>query len=144
MTRLRSLEYLSLAFNQFDTSVPTFFGRMTSLNTLNLRSSGFIGEIPQEIGYLAYLGKFLSHGKQCIDKEQLSDEMNIPIFLRTELLLLDDNSFSGTIPSNLGSLSLARKFLCISIHPIFHDQRGFTISQPTTAYPFLLSVMQSK
>ncbi|KAK7339942.1 hypothetical protein VNO77_20630 [Canavalia gladiata] len=49
------LQNLNLAYNDFNSSIPTKFGRLKNLRCLNLSSAGFHGNIPAEISHLTNL-----------------------------------------------------------------------------------------
>ncbi|KMT12726.1 hypothetical protein BVRB_4g088220 [Beta vulgaris subsp. vulgaris] len=56
LLKLKHLEYLDLSFNIFQgQTIPTFIGSLANLKHLNLSNSGFIGNIPHELGNLSSL-----------------------------------------------------------------------------------------
>ncbi|XP_020421476.1 leucine-rich repeat receptor protein kinase MSP1 [Prunus persica] len=52
---LQYIENLNLAYNNFNTQIPSKFDRLTGLSYLNLSNAGFVGQIPIEISHLARL-----------------------------------------------------------------------------------------
>ncbi|KAK7339938.1 hypothetical protein VNO77_20625 [Canavalia gladiata] len=52
---LQFLQNLNLAYNDFNSSIPSKFGRLKNLRYLNLSNAGFHGNIPVEISYLTNL-----------------------------------------------------------------------------------------
>ncbi|KAI5325949.1 hypothetical protein L3X38_035023 [Prunus dulcis] len=52
---LQYIESLNLAYNNFNTQIPSKFDRLAGLSYLNLSNAGFVGQIPIEISHLARL-----------------------------------------------------------------------------------------
>ncbi|MED6218221.1 hypothetical protein PIB30_024860 [Stylosanthes scabra] len=52
---LQHLQNLSLAHNEFSSSIPSTFGKLKNLRCLNLSHAGFVGQIPIEISQLKKL-----------------------------------------------------------------------------------------
>ncbi|KAI3507330.1 hypothetical protein L1887_22297 [Cichorium endivia] len=56
LVRLKNLQTLNLSANNFNfTEIPSVFGSLTSLRSLNLSNSGFSGQIPGELSQLTKL-----------------------------------------------------------------------------------------
>ncbi|XP_021820462.1 receptor-like protein 12 [Prunus avium] len=52
---LQYIENLNLAYNNFNTQIPSKFDKLTGLSYLNLSNAGFVGQIPIEIAHLTRL-----------------------------------------------------------------------------------------
>ncbi|KAL7084558.1 hypothetical protein ACP275_14G230500 [Erythranthe tilingii] len=55
LLNLKHLRYLNLSRNEFEETIPSFIGSITSLEYLDLSHAGFIGIIPHSIGNLSNL-----------------------------------------------------------------------------------------
>jgi Leucine-rich repeat (LRR) protein len=82
MEQFQSLTRLHAQGNPLGGSVPTEFGAMTRLTSLNLARSQIVGRIPSEFGRL----------------------------IRMQQLDLNTNSMSGSIPSEIGQMTSMGKF----------------------------------
>ncbi|KAL1212342.1 Receptor-like protein 54 [Cardamine amara subsp. amara] len=94
--RFQHLRYLDLSLNDFSSSIPAEFGRLTNLESLDLHHNDFTGEIPSSICNLSHLTSLdlsinkLSGGFPLI--HNLTELYHLNLFY---------NNFSGTIPSYL-------------------------------------------
>ncbi|XP_066332051.1 receptor kinase-like protein Xa21 isoform X2 [Miscanthus floridulus] len=125
LTNYRSLQVLSLSYNELQGSLPSSIGNLsTSLQTLLLGGNSLSGQVPQSIGKLSALSwlglgenNFSGTIEGWIDNLKslrlLNLESNnftgpIPLSISnlTQLtyLYLDKNGFDGPIPARLGSL----------------------------------------
>ena len=52
---LKDLQNLNLAYNKFNSVIPSGFQKLTNLSYLNLSNAGFVGQIPIEISHLTRL-----------------------------------------------------------------------------------------
>ncbi|KAM5557506.1 hypothetical protein ABKV19_024734 [Rosa sericea] len=100
LLELPYLYYLDLGSNDFNGTIPKFFGSLSRLKVLNLGSNSFSGTIPPqlELPYLYYLDLGFNYFNGTIPKF-------IGSLSRLKVLKLGYNSFSGTIPPQLGNLS---------------------------------------
>ncbi|WCJ28020.1 Receptor kinase-like protein Xa21 [Euphorbia peplus] len=55
INRIQDLSYLSLAYNEFQGSIPESFGSLTQLESLNLSNNNLTGEIPKSLERLSDL-----------------------------------------------------------------------------------------
>jgi len=77
----------------FRGSLPSEFGQLDSLTTLNLASNSFVGNIPSEVAQLPLL--------QSIDVTGNTFEGSIPKFSSSlKEIVLQNNRFSGSLPSD--------------------------------------------
>ncbi|CAJ2653685.1 unnamed protein product [Trifolium pratense] len=102
LMELQHLKYLNLRWNYFSNSIfPNFFGSLSNLRYLDLRSSFNGGKIPNDLARLSHL--------QYLDLSRNGFEGTIPHQLgnlsHLQHLDLSDNNLGGTIPHQLGSLS---------------------------------------
>ncbi|EOA38835.1 hypothetical protein CARUB_v10011171mg, partial [Capsella rubella] len=96
--------YLDLSYNNFSSSIPSEFGRLTNLEFLDLHQNGFTGEFPSSVSNLTGLtyldlsnNKFTSSFPHVYNLAKLSS------------LELSNNRFEGKVPEwiwNLPSLTL--------------------------------------
>lgn len=100
--QLRSLEYVSLAFNQFDGTIPEIPGTLTILEELDLSCNSLSGTLPSSL--------YSSRALLVLNLYQnlLTGSINPLIDRLTNLreLRLYANTLAGTIPSSLGNLTL--------------------------------------
>uniref|UniRef100_A0A2C9VIX3 Uncharacterized protein n=1 Tax=Manihot esculenta TaxID=3983 RepID=A0A2C9VIX3_MANES len=100
-SELKFLKHLDLSSNDFNGTLPTFLGNMTSLLYLDLSRNDFKGEIPNSLGQL----KNLTHLSLCYNSLQGL----IPAFTgnlqQLAFLELNSNKLNGTLPDSLGQLS---------------------------------------
>ncbi|VVA30790.1 PREDICTED: LRR receptor [Prunus dulcis] len=128
---LHQLEYLNLGFNNFNgSSIPDYFGNMSSLAYLTLSGSRLKGGIPNSFAKLCRLRELHLDGNslsgqfsdfihilsKCAQNtlEILDISMNhgfmgsvpdLTNFLSLKYLLLKGNKLSGRIPENIGQMS---------------------------------------
>ncbi|XP_006306085.2 receptor like protein 42 [Capsella rubella] len=98
--RFHHLRYLDLSYNYFYPSLfPSEFGRLTSLRFLNLKSSGFVGNVPSLINNLSHL----THLDLSFNKFNSSFPL---LYNLTKLSSLDlsNNRFKGKVPEWLWNL----------------------------------------
>ncbi|CAH8277623.1 unnamed protein product [Arabidopsis lyrata] len=95
--RFQHLRYLDLSENHFDSSpIPSGFGRLTYLESLDLSKNGFIGEVPSSISNLSRLTNLdLSYNKLT---GRIPSLHNLTLL---ENIDLSYNKFSGPIPAYL-------------------------------------------
>ncbi|KAH9684590.1 Receptor-like protein 53 [Citrus sinensis] len=107
--KLVHLEWLDLAFNDFDGSeIPPEIINLSSLSYLNLSSAAFSGQIPSEILELSKLGYLdLSHNSYYDPVELRKPSLGNLVDKLTNLkeLVLGDVTISSPIPHNLTYLS---------------------------------------
>ncbi|GLT26991.1 hypothetical protein SLA2020_020230 [Shorea laevis] len=110
--RLGHLQYLNLAFNDFNYSeIPSALSNLSRLTYLNLSSSFFFGQIPQEISKLSKLAKLdLSFNLDYSHKELLKlkrPDLNslTENLTRLEWLDLSSVSVNSSIPEALANVS---------------------------------------
>lgn len=94
LAQMSGLEELNLNSNNLNGSISTSVGQMTSLKSMYLETNRLEGPIPTEVGLMTSLQTFHVHKNNL--SGLLPEELNETIGLR-----LDDNSFTGTVPSNL-------------------------------------------
>ncbi|KAF2620632.1 hypothetical protein F2Q68_00038328 [Brassica cretica] len=125
--RLQHLRYLRLFINHFDSSpLPSGFGRLTSLEYLDLSQNGFIGEVPSSISNLSRLTFLdLSHNKLT---GRFPHVHNLTLVSSIDLSY---NHFSGTIPSNLFTTMLSLDYLDLRQNH-FKDPLEKMTSSPTS------------
>ncbi|KAL1225959.1 Receptor like protein 23 [Cardamine amara subsp. amara] len=96
---LHNLSYLSLAFNNFSSSLPSKFGNLNKLVFLSLSANGFFGQVPPTISNLTWLTHlFLAENMFTGSFPPVQNLTNL------SLLQLSYNNFSGAIPSSLLSI----------------------------------------
>jgi len=97
---LQYLQRLYLAYNNFNSSIPSAFNKLEKLTDLDLSNNEFVGQIPKEISQLTRLvNLYLSN---CKFYGTLPN--SISNLTRLEHLDLSDNYLSGSIPSSLFTL----------------------------------------
>ncbi|KAL4598621.1 hypothetical protein ACB092_11G071300 [Castanea dentata] len=111
--RLHYLQYLSLAYNNFNNScIPLEFGNLTNLSYLNLSYAGFAGQIPIEISRLTRL---VTLDLSCINKVHSDqnplklENPNLATLVQNLTRLMElylDGALSSSLP-NLSGLSMS-------------------------------------
>jgi Leucine-rich repeat (LRR) protein len=101
LSSLQSLESLDLRSNPaLSGSIPSFFGNLTSLTSLQLQSCGLTGNLPSSLQYLLRLEVF--------DVDSNSLDGSIPSefgkLVALSSLQLHSNLFTGSIPDSMGTL----------------------------------------
>lgn len=100
LTTLSGLQYLSLANNRMDLSMPWELGNLATLQYLDLSSNKMPGILPAELGRLTNLTYVrLSHNSF---SGLLPAELTG--WTKLQVLELDNNNFTGDIPLTLGLL----------------------------------------
>ena len=117
--RLTSLQQLYLSQNQLTGSIPTELENLTDLQRLYLNNNMLTGAIPTELETLTQLREFY------LGDNQLTG--TIPTWLgdlaNLEYLNLSNNSLNGTIPTELGNLT--------SLQSLFLQDNGLSEEIPT-------------
>ncbi|XP_050248547.1 receptor-like protein 9DC1 [Quercus robur] len=125
---LSHLQYLNLAFNDFDFSlISSGFGQFTRLRYLNLSGCVFSGQVPLRLSHLSLLTSLYLSQNHFVSLEtfvvrrlaknlkmlrelhlDLVDMSSVSLSNLTQLTDLDlsDNHFSGEIPSSLSNLKM--------------------------------------
>jgi len=104
---------LSLLKNNLIGKFPEDLGKLSRLNTLDLRINGLTGSIPKELSNITSLKTLTLYSNKLTGSipSELSKLSNL------ESLILNSNELSGTIPPELGNLSNL-KFLEISANEL--------------------------
>nr|XP_043623484.1 probable LRR receptor-like serine/threonine-protein kinase At1g07650 isoform X2 [Erigeron canadensis] len=97
------LEFLSVTGNRLSGSIPSSFGKITTLRYLQLENNMFSGKVPAELGNLTNVTNLV------LSANNLSGELPMELNSLTNLieLRLSSNNFSGKIP-NLGDCTKIR------------------------------------
>lgn len=100
LTSLPRLQYLSVANNMLNVSVPWELGNLAALRYLDLSSNNMPGSIPPELGRLTNLTEmYLSYNNF---SGLLPAELTG--WTQLQVMELDNNNFTGDIPSTVGLL----------------------------------------
>jgi hypothetical protein len=106
-----NLRYLMLRKNAFDGSIPESVTKLTNLHGIDLSANRFEGKVPTDLGDLKQLRYLM------LSENQLTGSFpEIKEMYSITKLHLDDNSFSGSIPTfvrefeRLGTYSFRRLF----------------------------------
>ncbi|CAH2059762.1 unnamed protein product [Thlaspi arvense] len=87
---------LSLAFNNFSSSLPFEFGNLNKLETLSLSSNGFFGQVPPTISNLTQITMLILGQNTLTGRFPLVQNLT-----KLSLISFYGNHFYGTIPSVL-------------------------------------------
>ncbi|XP_074275089.1 leucine-rich repeat receptor protein kinase HPCA1-like [Silene latifolia] len=123
---LSELVFLSLNGNRFSGSIPNSLGNLSKLNWLDLTYNMFSGTIPVSNGTTPGLDLLVNTKHFHFGRNQLSGEIPPQLFNENMTLihlLLDNNQFTGSIPSTLG--------LVQSLEFVRLDGNSLTGSLPT-------------
>eukprot|EP00549_Striatella_unipunctata_P003562 CAMPEP_0118685820 /NCGR_PEP_ID=MMETSP0800-20121206/7466_1 /TAXON_ID=210618 ORGANISM="Striatella unipunctata, Strain CCMP2910" /NCGR_SAMPLE_ID=MMETSP0800 /ASSEMBLY_ACC=CAM_ASM_000638 /LENGTH=108 /DNA_ID=CAMNT_0006582789 /DNA_START=1 /DNA_END=322 /DNA_ORIENTATION=+ len=90
--------------------IPSEFGNLSKLETLMLSQNSLSGTIPSTLGQLENLRKVSFHGTMNVHASFVVSPDVLLIF-ESEMLDLDYNGLSGTVPKELGNI----KYL-VSLH----------------------------
>ncbi|KAG8661791.1 hypothetical protein MANES_01G039084v8 [Manihot esculenta] len=126
---LTSLEVLNLRGNNFNSTIPSWLFNITNLQHLDLSYSAFRGSLSTQIGNIPKtLNKLCNLSELHLETNKFSGEISGPfgnssscIHNSLQHLYLSNNSFSGSLPNNLGEfkrlkvLQLSHNFFCGSI-----------------------------
>ncbi|KAJ3107384.1 hypothetical protein HDU97_004266 [Phlyctochytrium planicorne] len=142
LSKLTNLQYLGLANNQFNGSIPEFIASMTSLRNLDLSDNQFSGTIPSSISQIKDLEiianelsgeippsifDFRSLKEFRVNSNNLYGELPIfrDRFPQTTVIEIHDNFFSGKIPDIDISSKLKVNFNCYSEEELLPVVRQF-------------------
>lgn len=95
MTHMTSL---NLSHNQFFGNIGDVFWHLQNLITLDLSFNKFVGELPQSFSNLSVLSVMY------LQNNELSGDLNLLANLPLQDLNVENNQFSGWIPSTFGSI----------------------------------------
>uniref|UniRef100_A0A0D9X5C0 non-specific serine/threonine protein kinase n=1 Tax=Leersia perrieri TaxID=77586 RepID=A0A0D9X5C0_9ORYZ len=99
--KLTSMQYLSLAINALSGPIPREIGKLTDLRSLALSMNKFVGPLPEEIQTLTKLEQLWASDNEFTGL--IPDYFGI--FSDLEILKLQGNNFDGPIPASLSNLS---------------------------------------
>lgn len=104
--RMPSLMYLYLGGNNLTGPIPAALAKASNLTLLSLANNSFTGQVPPEIGTLCPQWLYMSGNKLTAGDEQGGWEFLDRLANCTSLQVLDleKNKLSGTLPSSIGNL----------------------------------------
>lgn len=94
-----ALEYLSLANNRLEGSIPEAFGNMTRLKYLNLNNNTLEGEIPKSIWEICTLRRFRTRENNLSGQLVLAKSSSKCSHFPLEILDLRWNQVTGPLPN---------------------------------------------
>ncbi|AES86907.2 LRR receptor-like kinase family protein [Medicago truncatula] len=92
---LPSITYLNFSWNSFEGNIPSSIGKMKNLEYFDLSHNNFSGELPKQLATYCDNLQYLILSNNSL-------RGNIPKFVSMEVLLLNNNNFSGTLDDVLG------------------------------------------
>ncbi|XP_020109066.1 protein STRUBBELIG-RECEPTOR FAMILY 5 isoform X2 [Ananas comosus] len=95
ISQMTDLEYLNVASNQLNGQLTDMFGKLPKLSVLDLSFNRFSGSLPQSFRSLSSLKTLY------LQNNQFSSTVNVLSTLPLEDLNLENNQFTGWIPSKL-------------------------------------------
>ncbi|URD97652.1 Leucine rich repeat N-terminal domain [Musa troglodytarum] len=101
---LEYLNYLDLSMNDFQSSIPDFFGSYKNLGYLNLSGAGFLTTVPQQLGNLSSL-LYLDLSYNNLDIASIPYTLPQLNFTYLSILDLSNNQINSTLPSWLFKLT---------------------------------------
>ena len=100
--RWSAMTYLGLSLNQISGSIPTSIGGMKGLMTLDVSDNALSGPLPASMRYLSKLSRLYINGNNFqVTMDQLFS--SLPVSL--QIVAVDNNNISGTIPPQFTSFS---------------------------------------
>lgn len=109
---LSNLIGIDLSNNSLTGNIPPTFGNNTYLKELRLTHNQLKGSIPEELGKLPDMGEDRA---VFLGQNRLSGGVPTTLFNLSKLIILDlsTNKLRGTLPSNIGNLSVALQWLVL-------------------------------
>lgn len=110
--QLNDLATLYLYNNELTGSIPSTVGGMKDLKDFRIYQNHLTGSLPSEIGMAFNLGKKQTCLEKRITQMFVSSGQNSHFFLvyNTEILYVQDNAMTGTIPEAVGELDHLKSF----------------------------------
>lgn len=104
---LTDLVELSVSGSSVGGDIPYQYTELTNLETLRLSNNDLRGRIPPQLGLLSNLSKYFSPSTVPLFVTLILSvsKPNFLFFVFTEILALDGNVFTGTMPSTMGELT---------------------------------------
>ncbi|XP_031476558.1 protein STRUBBELIG-RECEPTOR FAMILY 5-like isoform X1 [Nymphaea colorata] len=99
ISQMSDLEYLNLAHNQLNVQLSDMFGQLQQLTFLDLSFNGLSGDLPQSFASLSRLTTLY------LQNNQLTGSINVLASLPLDNLNIENNHFSGWIPSELKNIN---------------------------------------
>jgi hypothetical protein len=102
-----ALQNLDVSVNKLSGTVSTDIGKLTTLKGLSLANNLFNGQLPTEIGNLGFLCKWNEFGGR--NAFNFDSSSHAFLFCRAAYMRMNQNDFVGTVPSEMGRLTLLRE-----------------------------------